>query len=208
MATGVIFGAFVPQGWKMELSEIDGADAQWAKAVEVAQLAEELGYDSVWLYDHVHNVPRPAHEAVFECWTTLAAISQVTRRVRLGQMVGCNSYRAALTRCSGASAAPSMGLVVSSTRYGDAAEAQPASTDTSRSRPAASSNSEATTFGLLTAAIWLASCEERTGAFSGCGAVSRFGTMPMTCWNTARALCNWPSAVARLARAAESRDSA
>jgi F420-dependent oxidoreductase-like protein len=30
---------------------------------------------------------------VFECWTTLAAISQVTSRVRLGQMVGCNSYR-------------------------------------------------------------------------------------------------------------------
>mgnify|MGYP003704595469 FL=1 len=37
--------------------------------------------------------PTPAHEAVFECWTTLAAISQVTSRVRLGQMVGCNSYR-------------------------------------------------------------------------------------------------------------------
>ena len=35
--------------------------------------AEELGYDSVWVYDHVHNVPVPAHEAVFECWTTVAA---------------------------------------------------------------------------------------------------------------------------------------
>ena len=55
--------------------------------------AEELGYDSIWVYDHFHNVPRPAHEAVFECWTTLAAISQRTSRVRLGQMVGCNSYR-------------------------------------------------------------------------------------------------------------------
>jgi len=81
MATGVVFGAFVPQGWKMELSGIDSAEAKWAKAVEVAQLAEQLGYDSVWLYDHVHNVPRPAHEAVFECWTTIAAISQVTSRV-------------------------------------------------------------------------------------------------------------------------------
>ncbi len=89
----LLFGAFVPQGWKMELSSIDGAEAKWAKAVEVTQLAERLGYDSVWLYDHVHNVPRPAHEAVFECWTTIAAISQVTSRVRLGQMVGCNLYR-------------------------------------------------------------------------------------------------------------------
>ena len=94
MTSRVIFGAFVPQGWKMELSSFDGAEAKWAKAVEVAQRAEQLGYDSVWLYDHVHNVPRPAHEAVFECWTTIAAISQVTSRVRLGQMVGCNSYRA------------------------------------------------------------------------------------------------------------------
>jgi F420-dependent oxidoreductase-like protein len=61
--------------------------------VEVAELAERLGYDSLWVYDHFHNVPRPAHEAVFECWTTIAAISQRTSRIRLGQMVGCASYR-------------------------------------------------------------------------------------------------------------------
>jgi len=89
----ITFGAFVPQGWKTELVAIDGAEAKWAKAVEVAEAAEALGYDSLWVYDHVHNVPVPAHEAVFECWTTLAAISQRTSRVRLGQMVGCASYR-------------------------------------------------------------------------------------------------------------------
>ena len=87
------FGAFVPQGWKTELVGIEGAEAQWAKAVEVAKLADDLGYDSIWVYDHFHNVPVPAHEAVFECWTTLAALSQVTSRVRLGQMVGCATYR-------------------------------------------------------------------------------------------------------------------
>lgn len=88
-----IFGVFIPQGWKMELAGIDGATAKWQKAVDVARLAEELGYDSVWVYDHFHNVPKPAQEAVFECWTTIAAISQLTSRIRLGQMVGCNSYR-------------------------------------------------------------------------------------------------------------------
>ncbi|MEY2566527.1 MAG: hypothetical protein QOE35_1056 [Actinomycetota bacterium] len=87
------FGVFMPQGWKMELSSIDGADAKWQRAVEIAVLAEELGYDSLWLYDHFHNVPRPAHEAVFECWMTAAAISQRTSRIRIGQMVGCNGYR-------------------------------------------------------------------------------------------------------------------
>ena len=89
----VIFGAFVPQGWKMELASIEGAAAKWEKSVEIAVLAETLGYDSIWVYDHFHNVPRPAREAVFECWTTIAAISQRTTRIRLGQMVGCNSYR-------------------------------------------------------------------------------------------------------------------
>ncbi len=89
----VIFGVFMPQGWKMELSGIDGAAAQWNKAVEIAVRAEELGFDSIWVYDHFHNVPRPAHESVFECWTTMAAISQRTSRIRLGQMVGCNGYR-------------------------------------------------------------------------------------------------------------------
>ncbi len=88
-----IFGVFMPQGWKMELVTIDGAEAKWQKAVDIAVLAEELGYDSIWVYDHFHNVPRAAHEAVFEAWTTMAAISQRTSRVRLGQMVGCNSYR-------------------------------------------------------------------------------------------------------------------
>lgn len=88
-----LFGVFIPQGWKMELSGIEGAAEKWNTAVDIAVRAEELGYDSIWVYDHFHNVPRPAQEAVFECWTTIAAISQRTSRIRLGQMVGCNSYR-------------------------------------------------------------------------------------------------------------------
>src|SRR3954454_7473981 len=89
----MIFGTFVPQGWKMELAGIADPQAKWAKAVEIAVLAEELGYDSLWVYDHFHNVPVPAHEAMFEAWTTLAAISQRTSRIHLGQMVGCAPYR-------------------------------------------------------------------------------------------------------------------
>jgi F420-dependent oxidoreductase-like protein len=87
------FGVFIPQGWKMELASIEDPQAKWAKAVEVAVLAEELGFDSLWVYDHFHNVPVPAHETMFECWTTMAAISQRTSRIQLGQMVGCSPYR-------------------------------------------------------------------------------------------------------------------
>jgi F420-dependent oxidoreductase-like protein len=92
-AHDLTFGVFIPQGWKMELVSIEDPQAKWAKAVEVAQLAEVLGLDSLWTYDHFHNVPQPAHEAMFECWTSVAAISQVTSRIKLGQMVGCAPYR-------------------------------------------------------------------------------------------------------------------
>jgi len=88
------FGMFVPQGWKMELSGIADPAAKWAKTKEIALAAEAAGYDSIWVYDHFHNVPKPAHEAVFECWTTMAALAEATTTVRLGQMVGCALYRA------------------------------------------------------------------------------------------------------------------
>jgi F420-dependent oxidoreductase-like protein len=87
------FGTFVPQGWKMELAGIADPAAKWAATRDIAQAADELGYDSIWAYDHFHNVPVPAHETMFECWTTLAALSQITTNVRLGQMVGCAAYR-------------------------------------------------------------------------------------------------------------------
>lgn len=83
----------MPQGWKMELASIPDPQDKWAATVRTAQLAEALGYDSIWVYDHVHNVPVPAHEAVFECWSTVAALAASTSRIRLGQMVSCASYR-------------------------------------------------------------------------------------------------------------------
>jgi F420-dependent oxidoreductase-like protein len=89
----VRFGAFAPQGWKTELVGIPDPVDKWAACRDTTLLAEELGYESIWVYDHFHNVPAPAHEAVFECWTTMAALASITSRIRLGQMVSCTSYR-------------------------------------------------------------------------------------------------------------------
>jgi alkanesulfonate monooxygenase SsuD/methylene tetrahydromethanopterin reductase-like flavin-dependent oxidoreductase (luciferase family) len=85
-------GVFVPQGWKLEYGGWTGPDA-WARSVELAVEAEALGYDHLWVYDHVETVPdrRPTH--VFEAFTMLAALSQRTERVGLGQLVTCASYR-------------------------------------------------------------------------------------------------------------------
>ena len=93
MTRALTFGAFIPQGWKGEYVGMADPRQQWQTTVDIAVLAEELGFDSVWVYDHFHNVPRPIHSTVFECWTVMAAISQRTSRIRLGQMVSCNAYR-------------------------------------------------------------------------------------------------------------------
>ena len=85
-------GVFVPQGWKLEYTGWSGPDA-WARSVELARLAESLGYDHLWVYDHVETVPRREPTHVFEAFTMLAALSQRTERVGLGQLVTCASYR-------------------------------------------------------------------------------------------------------------------
>src|SRR6266403_126037 len=89
----VQIGTFAPQGWRLELRGVDGAAAQWARTKGVALELERLGYDSLWLYDHFHTVPRPEIQPTFECWTTMAALAEATSRIRLGQLVTCALYR-------------------------------------------------------------------------------------------------------------------
>jgi F420-dependent oxidoreductase-like protein len=87
------FGVFVPQGWRMDLVDISDPVEAYETMVSVAQEAETLGFDSIWLYDHFHTVPVPSQEVTFECWTSTAALARETKRIRVGQMVTCNSYR-------------------------------------------------------------------------------------------------------------------
>jgi F420-dependent oxidoreductase-like protein len=86
------FGLFVPQGWRHDLVGIDPAD-QWEAMLGVARLAEDLQFESVWVYDHFHTVPVPSEEATHEAWTLMAAFGAATTRVRLGQMCTCMGYR-------------------------------------------------------------------------------------------------------------------
>jgi F420-dependent oxidoreductase-like protein len=86
------FGLFVPQGWRHDLVGIDPAK-QWEAMLGVARLAEELRFESVWVYDHFHTVPVPSDEATHEAWTLMAALGAATSRVRLGQMCTCMGYR-------------------------------------------------------------------------------------------------------------------
>ena len=85
-------GAFVPQGWRMDLHDIK-PEQQWDTIIEASARIEKLNYASVWVYDHFHTVPSPTQDPTFECWSLMAALSQVTEDVRIGQMCTCNSYR-------------------------------------------------------------------------------------------------------------------
>ncbi len=87
------FGLLVPQGWRMDLVGITDHVEAYETMTRVAQEAEALGFDSIWLFDHFHTVPTPTQEVTFECWTSTAALARDTKRVRIGQMVTCNGYR-------------------------------------------------------------------------------------------------------------------
>ena len=86
------FGAFVPQGWRMDLVGIP-TERHWETMRSVAEAIERSGYESLWVYDHFHTTPLPTREATHEAWTLMAALAAATRTVRLGQMCTCVAYR-------------------------------------------------------------------------------------------------------------------
>lgn len=88
------FGTFVPQGWRLDLIEIADPIEKYEAMTRVAKAADSIErYDSIWVYDHFHTVPRIEQEAVFEAWTITAALARDTQRVKVGQMVTCIGYR-------------------------------------------------------------------------------------------------------------------
>jgi F420-dependent oxidoreductase-like protein len=89
----VRFGVFVPQGWRMDLLEIKDPVEKFEAMTRVGQAADKGPWDSIWVFDHFHTIPRPEMEATFECWTITSTLARDTKRIKIGQMVGCNGYR-------------------------------------------------------------------------------------------------------------------
>jgi len=75
MSSAMHFGVTLPQ-----------IKRTWQEASEAAIEFDRLGFDSVWVCDHVYGVPMP-NLPIFEAWSQLAAVGAVTEHVGLGTLV-------------------------------------------------------------------------------------------------------------------------
>ena len=67
--------------------------SDWPTLLAAAERADQLGFEHVWLWDHLYAIFGDPHQDIFEGYTALAAIAHATKRVRLGLCVGANTFR-------------------------------------------------------------------------------------------------------------------
>lgn len=79
-------------------TSLAGEPVSWDNLKRVARLAEDSGFDSVWVSDHLFldwgRYGGPAtQQGSLECWTTMSAVAASTSRVRVGSLALCNDFR-------------------------------------------------------------------------------------------------------------------
>lgn len=82
-------------GVVLPISESEGATPAYAEIRAYGRRAEQLGFDSIWLFDHLlfRRANDPATRGIWECWTLLTALAEATTRVELGTVVLCLPFR-------------------------------------------------------------------------------------------------------------------
>src|SRR5207237_4927786 len=70
-----------------------GKTASWADLFAFAQRVEALGFDSLWVPDHLLLTWQEQTHGIWECWSLLAALAALTSRVELGPLVTCTAFR-------------------------------------------------------------------------------------------------------------------
>jgi len=83
-------GIFIPhfeRPWSGEM-------IRWGEMLAMAQTAEAIGFDSVWLPDHLlFRFPGVHPQGVWDVWSLLSALAATTKRVELAPLVACTSFR-------------------------------------------------------------------------------------------------------------------
>ncbi len=72
---------------------LGGKTARWADLLAFARRAEALGFDSLWVPDHLLVTWQERTQGIWECWSLLAALAAVTSRVELGPLVSSTGFR-------------------------------------------------------------------------------------------------------------------
>ena len=67
--------------------------SSWEGFLAAALAAEDGGWDSVWTWDHLHAIFGPWEQPILEGWLAIGAVAARTSRVRVGLMVGANTFR-------------------------------------------------------------------------------------------------------------------
>src|SRR3982750_4340707 len=67
--------------------------ATWPEYLAAAKKLDELGYEHLWAWDHLYAIFGDPYQPIFEGWMSLAGAATATDRIRLGLLVGANTFR-------------------------------------------------------------------------------------------------------------------
>ena len=97
MPDNIKFGLSIPQGWRrgdLPSDQENNPVSHYEFSMYVATAADNLNFDSIYAYDHlVPHYKDDVEKNIFECFTLLSSLAAITKKVKIGQIVVCNSYR-------------------------------------------------------------------------------------------------------------------